>query len=75
MNNPFQRTEVAGVSLSRMIIGTNWMVGYSHTGPAADEMIQNRHSTPETLVPMFKAYLDNGVDTIMGLFGIEGTCL
>lgn len=73
MNNPFPRTEVAGVSLSRMIIGTNWMVGYSHTGPAADEMIQNRHSTPETLVPMFKAYLDNGVDTIMGLFGIEGT--
>lgn len=67
MGYSFPRTEVAGVSLSRMIIGTNWLAGWSHTGPAADQMIKSRHSTPHTIEPMFKAYLDNGIDTIMGV--------
>ena len=30
----FPRTEVAGISLSRMIIGTNWVLGWSHRSPA-----------------------------------------
>lgn len=69
MDKNFPRTEVAGVSLSRMIIGTNWLAGWSHTGPAADQMIRSRHSTPHTIEPMLKAYLENGIDTIMGPFG------
>ena len=32
---PFPRTTVAGVSVSRMIIGTNWILGWSHRSPAA----------------------------------------
>ena len=68
MSELFPRTEVAGISLSRMIIGTNWMLGYSHTGAAADKMILDRHQTPETLVPMLTAFLENGVDTMMGVF-------
>ena len=35
----FPRTMVGGVSLSRMIIGTNWMLGWSHRTPAADHQI------------------------------------
>ena len=31
----FPRTEVAGVSLPRLLIGTNWLLGWSHTGAAA----------------------------------------
>ena len=69
MSYNFPRTQVEGLSLSRMIIGTNWMAGYSHTGPAADNMIKERHSDTTHLVPMFKTFLDNGVDTIMGPFG------
>lgn len=32
----FPGTEVAGRFLSRMIIGTNWILGNGHKGPAAD---------------------------------------
>ncbi|KKK56908.1 hypothetical protein LCGC14_3059800, partial [marine sediment metagenome] len=34
--NEFPRTQVEGVSLSRMIIGTNWFLGWSHTSAAKD---------------------------------------
>ena len=64
----FPRTEVAGKSVSRMIIGTNWILGYSHQGPAADKMIKNRHNNPEPICKVLEEFLDNGVDTIMGPF-------
>ena len=67
MGNFFPPTQVEGVSLSLMIIGTNWMAGWSHTGPAADRMIKERHSSHHTIVPMLEAFQENGVDTIMGV--------
>ena len=70
MSGLFPRTEVEGLSLSRMIIGTNWLAGWSHTSPSADKMIMERHATKETIVPMLETYLKYGVDTIMGPFGI-----
>ena len=62
----FPRTTVGGVSVSRMIMGINWLFGYSHTGPAADAGIKEKYQKPEDFFPVFKAYLDRGVDTIMG---------
>lgn len=62
----FPRTEVGGVSLPRMLIGTNWMLGYSHTGPAADDMIRSRHSHPENVAAVLDAYMQYGIDAIMG---------
>ena len=61
----FPRTDVAGVSLSRMIIGTNWMLGYSHRSPAQDHQIRRKFSEGEKAYPMLKTFLDRGVDTIM----------
>ncbi|MCL1855960.1 MAG: hypothetical protein FWF86_09530, partial [Clostridia bacterium] len=66
MPKPFPRVDVAGVSVSRMIIGTNWLLGYSHTGGAADEMIRTRYPDSGSLYPVFEAYLSHGVDTVMG---------
>jgi len=65
---PFPRTEVEGISLSRMIIGTNWMLGYSHRSDSADKMILQKHSTPEHIINMLTIALENGVDTMMGVF-------
>jgi hypothetical protein len=62
----FPRTEVAGVSLSRMIIGTNWMLGWSHRSPAQDHQIKRKFSDGEKAFPLFKTFLDHGVDTVMG---------
>lgn len=68
MNNLFPRTTVGGVSLSRMIIGTNWILGYSHTSPAADQLIKRRNGTADAISEMLEVFLDSGVDTIMGPF-------
>jgi len=67
----FPRTTVAGVSLSRMIIGTNWMLGWSHRSPAADRQIKNRFPDGKSAYPMLKTFLDNGVDTMMGMLQQE----
>ena len=66
----FPRTEVGGLSLPRLIIGTNWMAGYSHRSSSADEMIKARHSTKDTIVPMLDVFLSHGVDAIMAPFGM-----
>jgi hypothetical protein len=61
----FPRTTVGGVSLPRLIAGTNWFLGYSHTSLAKDRFIkdlQTRHKIRDVLI----AFLENGVDAIMG---------
>ena len=64
--NAFPRTNVAGVSLSRMIIGTNWILGWSHRSPAADQQIKNRFPGGSEVFPLLKAFLDEGGDTMLG---------
>lgn len=64
----FPRTTVGGVSLSRMIIGTNWMLGWSHRTPAADKMIKDYHRSPKNVADLLEVFLREGIDTIMGLF-------
>ncbi len=68
MTKHFPRTNVGGVSLSRMIIGTNWILGYSHTSPAADNLIKRRNATAEKISSMLEVFLESGVDTIMAPF-------
>lgn len=62
----FPRTTVGGISVPRLIIGTNWMLGYSHTGHAADRMITERHATKEQFLPTIQSFASAGVDAIMG---------
>ena len=64
----FPRTEVAGISLPRMLIGSNWIAGYSHTSASADQMIKNKYSTKEAVAAQLEAYLEYGIDAMMALF-------
>ena len=68
MNDLFPRTEVGGISLPRMIMGINWLFGYSHTGSAADAGIKEKYQTPKDFFPVLKAYMDRGIDAILGPF-------
>ena len=68
-NWQFPRTVVGGVSLPRMLIGTNWLLGYSHTGRAADLMIHARNHSAGAIGAILDAYLDYGVNAIMGPLG------
>ncbi len=64
----FPRTEVDGISLPRMLIGTNWLLGWSHTSAAADDMIKRRYATRESVQPILDAYMTYGIDAIMAPF-------
>ena len=66
--NQFPRTTVGGLSLSRMIIGTNWLLGWSHTSMSADAMIKRRYADVESFKPVLETYMAHGVDTIMAPF-------
>jgi len=61
----FPRTTVAGVSLPRMLIGTNWMLGWGHTTPSADGMINARNRNKEAIADIICAFLPYGIDAIM----------
>jgi hypothetical protein len=61
----FPRTLVGGVSLPRMIIGSNWILGYSHTSAAADTQIKNRFATKEDVAEILEVYLEFGIDAVM----------
>lgn len=65
MAQQFPRTIVGGVSLPRMIIGTNWLLGWSHTGAAADASIKEKYQRPEDFYPVLHTYLEHGIDAIM----------
>lgn len=75
MSTFFPRTEVAGISMPRMLMGTNWLLGYSHTGLAADNLIKDRHSSPESVAEVAAAYLEYGVDAMMAPAFTPGTPL
>ncbi len=60
----FPRTIVGGISVSRLIIGSNWFLGFSHTSAAKDRFIksyQDRQKISEVLA----VFLEHGVDTVM----------
>ena len=61
----FPRTTVAGVSLPRMLIGTNWLLGWSHRSVSADAQIKERYAKPADFLPVFEAYLSHGIDAVM----------
>jgi hypothetical protein len=63
----FPRTTVGGVSLSRMIIGTNWFLGWSHTTAAKDAFIKENIADRKKIADIMEVYLRAGVDTIMGM--------
>jgi hypothetical protein len=62
----FPRTTVENLSLSRMIIGTNWFFGWSHTSKAKDGVIKSTLNTPGKIADIIEVFLKAGVDTLMG---------
>jgi len=64
----FPRTTVAGVSLPRILIGSNWIFGWSHRGHAADAFIKEQHSSVDSTLAILEAFLEYGIDAWMGPF-------
>ena len=70
----FPRTTVGGVSLPRMLIGSNYIFGFSHKGQAADTFIREFHSCPDATAKVLEAYLQYGIDAWMGPFSSYPNC-
>ncbi len=61
----FPRTTVGGVSLPRMLIGTNWFLGWSHRGAAADAAIRDQFRDEKDFYPVISVFLEAGIDAVM----------
>jgi hypothetical protein len=61
----FPRTMVGDVSLPRLIIGTNWFLGYTHTSLAKDNFIRRLQSR-ERITEVLTVFLEQGIDAVMG---------
>ena len=61
----FPRTTVGGLSVSRMIIGTNWFLGYTHSTHAKSRFIERTVTSRERIADVIEVFLRAGVDTIM----------
>lgn len=62
--NEFPRTLVGGVSLPRLLVGSNWFLGYSHTSLAKDKFIKS-YQTRESVARILTVFMQNGVDAVM----------
>lgn len=61
----FPRTVVGGLSLPRLLIGTNWFLGYSHTSMAKDRFIKQLQ-TRDKIADVLCTFLEYNVDAVMG---------
>ena len=59
---------MGGISLPRMLIGSNWILGYSHRTASADRSIQARYANKESICDLICAYLEYGIDAMMAPF-------
>ena len=61
----FPRTMVGGVSLPRLLIGTNWFLGYSHTSRAKSNFIKE-YQDAKRIADVIGVFLEYGIDAVMG---------
>ena len=57
----FPRTKIEDLSVSRLVMGTNWWLGFSHTSKAKDAFILEYH-TPERIADVMEVFLAEGID-------------
>jgi hypothetical protein len=60
----FPRTTVGGVSLPRLLVGTNWFLGWSHTSLAKDNFIKE-YQTRERIAAILSVFLEYDIDAVM----------
>ena len=61
----FPRTMVGGVSLPRLLIGTNWFLGYSHTSRAKNNFIKE-YQDAKRMAEVIGVFVEAGIDAILG---------
>jgi len=65
----FPRTTVGGISLPRLICGSNWLLGFSHTSAAKDKLIKEMFDTPAKVASVIEVFARNGCNAFMSMEG------
>lgn len=61
----FPRTTVGGVSMPRLICGTNWFLGFSHISAAKDRFIRELFDTPAKVADVIEVFARAGCEAVM----------
>lgn len=61
----FPRTEVGGISMPRLIAGSNWVLGFSHTSAAKDRFIKEYFNTPQKIADVLEVFAKYGCNAFM----------
>lgn len=61
----FPRTKVGDLSVSRMIVGTNWFLGYTHCTAGKSRSVVRMVTNTKAIADIIEVFLKAGVDTIM----------
>jgi len=61
----FPRTDVGGVSASRMLIGSNWFLGFSHCTAAKDAFLHEHFADHQRIADIIEVFFRAGVDTLI----------
>ena len=60
----FPRTMVGGVSLPRLLIGTNWFLGYSHTSRAKSNFIKE-YQDAQRIADVIGVFMEAGINAVL----------
>ena len=76
----FPHTMVGGISIPRMVAGSNWIFGYSHTSTAADNYIKSLNANRDAIADMLGTFLRHDIDAAVlgvcrGQFAQDGVKL
>lgn len=63
----FPRTMVEGVSMPRLICGSNWLLGFSHTSAAKDRLIHDLFDTPAKAAAVIEVFARHGCNAFMSM--------
>jgi hypothetical protein len=62
----FPRTKIGELDVSRMVIGTNWFLGWSHQSAAKDRFIKETQGRAE-IAAVLEVFAREGVDITLGV--------
>jgi hypothetical protein len=61
----FPRTDVGGLSVPRLVCGSNWMLGFSHQTATKDRFIKELFDTPRKLADVIEVFARAGCNAFM----------
>ena len=67
MKKQFPRTIVGGISMPRLIVGSNWFLGYSHTSLAKDKFIKS-YQNRQQIADIMTTFFEHGCNAVMSPF-------